>query len=481
MNSPRPLTNFVGGRRCEPTGSVLALTDPRTGVAFGHAAVSGPDEVDHALRTAEAAFRGFRRTTPAERQTALLCLADALEDGAEEFAEAECRETGKSRHQMLQDEIPQCADQLRFFAGAARLPEGAASGEYAPGHSSLVRREPVGVCAQITPWNYPLMMAVWKIAPAVAAGNTTVVKPAETTPTTTVMLAELANRFLPPGVVNVVLGDRETGRLLIGHPIPALVSLTGSTRAGVEVARAAADDLKLTHLELGGNAPALVFEDADVQAAAEGIAAAGFYNAGQDCTAATRVLVQAGVREALVKALTGTAAALTGGPGAAPGAEPDVGPLNSAAQLGRVLGLLARLPDRAFVHTGGHRVGDCGYHLAPTVVSGLRQEDEIVQEEIFAPVLTVQEFTTEAEGVRLANDQPYGLAASVWTSDHSRVLRTTAELEFGAVWVNTHGVLTAEMPHGGFKHSGHGKDLSAYGLADYTRVKHVMSSLTDRA
>ncbi|MEU2155240.1 aminobutyraldehyde dehydrogenase [Streptomyces sp. NPDC019396] len=469
------LTNLIGGRRRGATGAALPLVDPRTGDTVGHAAVSGLQEVDQALRNAQEAFRTFRRSTPAERQRALLRLADALEDGADEFADAECRETGKSRHQMLAEEIPQCADQLRFFAGAARLLEGSAAGEYVAGHSSLVRREPVGVCAQITPWNYPLMMAVWKVAPALAAGNTTVVKPAETTPTSTVMLAELASRFLPAGVFNVVLGDRDTGRALVEHPVPTMVSLTGSTRAGIEAARAASADLKKTHLELGGNAPVLVFEDADVEAAAAGIVAAGFYNAGQDCTAATRVLAHERVHDALVSALAKRADAMVRGADAGTG--PGIGPLNSPAQLRRVLTLLERLPDHATVHAGGHRVGDRGYHIAPTVISGLDQQDEIVQEEVFAPVLTVQKFTTEAQAVTLANDQPYGLAASVWTRDHSRTLRTTAELDFGTVWVNTHGTLTAEMPHGGFKHSGHGKDLSAYGLADYTRVKHVTSAL----
>lgn len=478
MNQQPILTNFVGGRHSAPTDTMLPLVDPRSGAMVGHASISSSREVDQAFASAEDAFRAFRRTTPGERQAALLRLADALENSAEDFAEAECRETGKSRRQMLQDEIPECVNQLRFFAGAARLLEGSSAGEYLSGHTSMIRREPIGVCAQITPWNYPLMMAVWKIAPAVAAGNTTVLKPAETTPTTTVMLAELASRFLPPGVVNVVLGDRHTGRLLVAHPVPELVSITGSTRAGIEVARSAANGLKQTHLELGGNAPALVFEDADIEAAAEGIALAAFYNAGQDCTAATRVLAHESVHDALLDALTRRAKALTAGPHLpADDDEPDVGPLNSAAQLDRVLELLDRLPSHATVHTGGTREGHRGYYLAPTVISGVRQRDEIVQKEIFAPVLTVQRFTAEQEAIDLANDQPYGLAASVWSTDHARILRTTSGLDFGAVWVNTHGPLTPEMPHGGFKQSGHGKDLSAYGLADYTRIKHIMSAV----
>lgn len=478
MSNHATLTNFIDGRRGSATDAVMPIVDPRTGAKIGRATVSGPQDVDRALHSAQEAFRTFRRTVPAGRQRALLRIADAIEDNATAFANIECRETGKSRRQMLQDEIPQCVDQLRFFAGAARLLEGTSTGEYAEGLSSSIRREPVGVCAQITPWNYPLMMAVWKIAPAIAAGNTTVVKPAETTPTSTIMLAELASRFLPPGVVNVVLGDRATGRMLVEHPIPAMLSITGSTRAGIQVARAAAADLKQTHLELGGNAPALVFGDADIEATADGIMAAATYNAGQDCTAATRVLAHASIHDDLLNALVKRAEALTCGPEAHDG-DLDVGPLNSAAQLERVLGLLKGLPSHATLRTGGHRVGDTGYYLAPTVISGLVQQDELIQEEIFAPVVTVQKFSTEEEALHLANDQPYGLAASVWTTDHSRILRTTAELDFGCVWINTHGPLTPEMPHGGFKQSGHGKDLSAYGLADYTRIKHVMSAIGD--
>ncbi|MFF9351513.1 aminobutyraldehyde dehydrogenase [Streptomyces sp. NPDC014734] len=476
MTARPTLPALIGGVRVLPAdGRALELTDPATGEAFGASALCGPDEVEAAVRAAGAAFTGWSKSTPGERMTALLRIADELERRAEEFADAECRETGKPRHIVLTEEIPQSADALRFFGGAARMLEGRATGEYLTGHTSSIRREPIGVCAQITPWNYPLMMAVWKIGPAVAAGNTTVIKPAETTPTTTVLLGEICAAHLPEGVVNVLTGDRDTGRALVEHEVPALVSLTGSTRAGAEVARAAAGALKLTHLELGGNAPALVFPDVDPVAAAEGIAQGAYYNAGQDCTAASRVLVHADVHDAFVEALAAQAdATRTGRPPL--DEEADFGPLNSAGQLSRVLGLLDRLPEHATVRAGGKQVGDRGFYLAATVVDGLRQDDEIVQEEIFGPVLTVQTFTTEEEAIALANGVPQGLASSVWTSDHGRAVRLSGALDFGCVWINTHGLLASEMPHGGFKQSGHGKDLSGYGLEDYTRVKHVMTA-----
>ncbi|PXY28171.1 aminobutyraldehyde dehydrogenase [Prauserella muralis] len=467
------LTNVVAGRhRPASTGSALTLVDPSTGTTSGHTVNSRQSDVDEAMTAAASAFPRWRRSTPAERQRALLALADALESGAETFADAEIRETGKPRRVVLDEEIPECVSALRFFAGAARLLEGTAATEYAPGHTSFVRREPVGVCAQIAPWNYPLMMAVWKIAPALAAGNTVVLKPAETTPSTAVLLAETAAEQLPPGTFNVVLGDRDTGRALVSHPLTDLVSITGSTRAGIDVATTAAADLKRTHLELGGNAPLLVFGDVDVAETAEGICAAAFYNAGQDCTAASRVLAHESVYDELVAALTKAAAGTRTAT-----ADADFGPLNSAAQLSRVQGLIDRLGDHAELRTGGRRAADHGFFFSPTVIANLRQDDEIVQEEIFGPVITVQRFASEAEAVALANDVRYGLAASVWTRDHARALRVSAELDFGCVWVNTHGPLVLEMPHGGFRHSGHGKDLSAYSFAEYTRVKHVMSRL----
>ncbi|PTA45089.1 gamma-aminobutyraldehyde dehydrogenase [Micromonospora sp. RP3T] len=476
MSDQQQLRNFVNGEYVDPVdGGYADLVDPCTGEVFARAPVSGPADVDAAMRAASTAFEGWRDATPAERQRAMLKFADAVEARAADLVDAEVRNTGKPRQLTTDEELPPAVDELRFFAGAARLLEGRSAGEYLAGHTSYVRREPIGVCAQVTPWNYPLMMAVWKIAPALAAGNAVVLKPSDTTPVSTLLLAEIAAEHLPPGVFNVVCGDRDTGRTLVSHPIPQLVSITGSTRAGMEVAAAAAPDLKRTHLELGGKAPVVIFDDADVAAAAEAIAVGGYFNAGQDCTAATRVLTGPGIHDDFVAALTEQARnTRTGGPDDA-----DVlyGPLNNANQLARVSGFVDRLPDHADVTTGGSRVGDRGFFYAPTVVSGVRQADEIIQDEVFGPVITVQRFSDEDEAVRWANGVEYGLSASVWTRDHGRAMRMTRRLDFGCVWVNTHIPFVSEMPHGGFKHSGHGKDLSVYSLEDYTRVKHVMHNI----
>ncbi len=474
--------NIVDGKAVAAAdGRTLDIVDPSTGEVYATSPLSGPDDVDTAFRSARTAYRGdWGATTPSDRMNALLAIADAVKENAEELVEIEHRDTGKPKGLTMSEEIGPMVDQFRFFAGAARHLQGVAAAQYMAGHESYVRREPLGVVGAVTPWNYPMMMATWKIGPALAAGNTLVIKPSDTTPASTVRMGELFAEILPPGVLNVVCGDRSTGAALAAHPIPAMVAITGSTAAGRAVAAATAKNVARAHLELGGNAPVVVFDDADVAAAAEAIAVAGFFNAGQDCTAATRVIASRAVADELAAALAEQAQAVRFSRDEEPDSEDlYIPPINNADQLAKVAGLVDRLPSHARVLTGGSAADGAGYFYAPTVVAGVQQDDEIARNEIFGPIITVQTFADEAEALELANDTPYGLASSVFTTDHSRALRMSRALEFGCVWINTHIPLVAEMPHGGFKESGYGKDLSAYSLEDYTRIKHVMSAVGD--
>ncbi|MDR7254805.1 betaine-aldehyde dehydrogenase [Nocardioides sp. BE266] len=469
------IKNFIDGELVESAATeFIDLVDPTTGELDGRSPVSTPDEIDAAYAAAERESATWKRLTPGRRQAHLLDLAAAIAERRDEISEVQARDTGQPIRYITSEEVDQGVDQLRFFAGAARLLEGKSAGEYLEGHTSSIRREPIGVVGQVTPWNYPFAMAIWKIAPALAAGNTVVLKPSDTTPRSTVLLAEIAAEVLPAGVLNVVNGDASTGRLLVEHPTPALVAITGSVRAGIEVATSAAKNLKRSHLELGGKAPVVVTPDADLARAAEMVAAAAYFNSGQDCTAATRVIVHRSVHDELVDLLVKEAEGTRPGPPS--DAEADYGPLNNATHLAKVEAFLADLPDHATVRTGGARHGEAGFFFAPTVVTGVRQDDRIVQQEVFGPVLTVQPYDDEAEAVRMANGVPYGLAGSVWTRDHGTADRLTRELDFGCVWVNTHIPFVSEMPHGGFGHSGYGKDLSGYGFDDYTRIKHVMTA-----
>jgi betaine-aldehyde dehydrogenase len=474
------LKNFIGGEFVSTRDGVSTeLVNPTTGEVFATAPVSGPADIDQAYAAAASAFDSWKNTTPSDRQQALLKIAQVFEDHAEELVAVESENTGKPIAVTMTEEVPPMVDQIRFFAGAARVLEGKAAGEYMQGFTSMIRREPIGVIGQVTPWNYPMMMAVWKYIPAIAAGNTVVLKPSDTTPASTLKMAELIAQAdaLPPGVLNIVCGDRDTGKALVEHKTPQMVSITGSVRAGMQVAQSAALDVKRVHLELGGKAPVLVFDDADIEAAAEWLAVAGFFNAGQDCTAATRMLVAPRIYDDFVAAMAAQAAETTTTFLDGPTGEGLVPPVNNVHQMDRVLGFLERAPKHAQVVAGGSRQGDRGFYISPTVVAGLQQEDEMIQNEIFGPVITIQKFDDETQALAYANGVNYGLASSVWTKDFGRAMRMAKGLDFGCVWINTHIPLVAEMPHGGFKHSGYGKDLSMYGFEDYTRIKHVMANI----
>jgi betaine-aldehyde dehydrogenase len=466
--------NIIGGEvRAPADGRLMDIVNPATGETYAAAPNSSAEDVDRAFRAAARAFESWRWSTPGDRQRALLELADTIEENAEDLVAVESENTGKPIGLTTSEEIPQVLDHLRFFAGAARVLEGRAQAEYMPGYTSSVRREPVGPVAQVAPWNYPMLMLVWKFAPALAAGCTTVLKPSDTTPASAFWIVEKMQEIFPPGVCNLVCGDRDTGAELVAHPVPQMVSITGSVGAGMAVAASAAKDLKRAHLELGGNAPVVVYDDADIAATVRGLTEAGYFNAGQDCTAATRMIIGDGIYDEFLAAMSDAVGEIKTGYDPA---DEDIlyGPINNANQLEKVSGLVSGAPAHARLLTGGRRKDGAGFFYEPTLIADLHQDDELVATEIFGPVMTAQRFGDERQAVAMANGTEYGLASSVWTRNADTAARMAAQLDFGCVWINAHIPLVAEMPHGGFKHSGYGKDLSLYGLEDYTRIKHVM-------